>query len=268
MSQLNNPLEIYKLLPKSNCKQCGVPTCLAFAAAVIKGEKRLDQCPNLERNIIEELNARIVKQPTPEDHLKEMLEPLKRKLATIDFPASVQRLGAKLSGEKLTIKVLGKDFTVDSEGNLITDCHNNVWVTTPILSYIIDSAGTDLSGNWVPFRELSNNTVWNSFFVQRFEKPLKQLLDSHPDFIEDIICIFSGKPVKTSFSSDISLVMYPLPKLPLLICYTKPVEDLESKLNVFFDSTADKNLGIDSIYRLCVGLLVMFEKISSRHIKA
>jgi len=266
MSKLDNPLEIYKLLPKSNCKQCGVATCLAFAAAVIKGQKRLNACPHLESTVIEELDGRIIRQPTPEEQLKQVLEPLKREIVTVDFPASVKRLGARLSGDKLTIKCLGKAFTVSSVGTIISECHNNVWVTVPLLNYIIYSAGKDLSGKWVTFRELSNEPVWAAFFEQRFEKPLKQLTDSHPDLIEDMIYIFNGKPVETSFTSDISLVLYPLPKVPILICYTKPAEDLESKLNVFFDTTAEDNLSIDSIYMLCVGLLVMFQKITSRHI--
>jgi len=265
MSKLDNPIEIYKFLPKSNCKQCGLTTCLAFAADVIKGQKRLNQCPHLEKNIIMELDGKIIKQATPEEQLMKALVPLKREIVTVDFSESVKRLGAKLSGDKLMIKCLGKNFTVDSVGNIISDCHINVWVTVPLLNYIIYSAGHDLSGKWVPFRELSNETVWNSFFEQRFEKPLKQLVDSHPDLIEDLIYIFSGKPVDTSFSSYISLVLHPLPKVPMLICYKKPVEDLESKLNVFFDSTAEDNLKIDSIYRLCVGLLVMFQKITTRH---
>ncbi|GAB6156630.1 hypothetical protein JCM17380_53840 [Desulfosporosinus burensis] len=265
MSQLDNPLEIYKLLPKSNCKQCGVATCLAFAAAVIKGQKRLAECPHLESRIIEELDGKIIKQMTPKEQLKQVLEPLKREIVTVDFSASVERLGARLSGDNLTIKCLGKDFTVSAEGAIITECHNNVWVMVPLLNYIIDSAGKELSGKWVSFRELSNETVWDAFFEQRFEKPLKQLTDIHPDLIEDMIYIFNGKPVETSFTSDISLVLHPLPKLPILICYTKPEEDLESKLNVFFDTTAEDNLNVDSIYRLCVGLLVMFQKITSRH---
>ena len=267
MSQLNNPLAIYKLLPKSNCKLCGVATCLAFAAAVIKGEKRLDECPLLESNMIEELDGQIIRQTTPEEQLKQILEPLKREIVTIDFPATVKRLGATLSGDKLTIKCLGKDFTVGQNGDIISACHINVWVTVPLLNYIIYSAGKELSGKWVPFRELSNKTIWNAFFEQRFEKPFKQLMDTYPDLIEDMIYIFSGKQVETSFSSDISLVLHPLPKVPMLICYSKPQEDLESKLNVFFDRSAESNLNIDSIYRLCVGLLVMFQKIASRHIK-
>lgn len=36
--------DIFKLLPKSNCKKCGYPTCLAFAAAFRAGEVELDQC--------------------------------------------------------------------------------------------------------------------------------------------------------------------------------------------------------------------------------
>ncbi|MCO1603518.1 DUF3786 domain-containing protein [Desulfosporosinus nitroreducens] len=266
MSKLDNPLNIYKLLPKSNCKLCGVATCLAFAAAVIQGQKRLNECPHLEKNTIKELDGKIIRQMTAEKQLKQVLVPLQVEIFAIDFPGSVKRLGAKLSGDKLTVKCLGKDFTVDSKGNVISDCHINVWVIVPLLNYIIRSAGIDPSEKWVPFRELSSDTVWNSFFEQRFEKPLKQLIDSYPDLIEDLIYIFNGKPVETSFTSDISLVLYPLPKIPLLICYKKPEEDLESKLNVFFDSTAGDNLQIDSIYRLCVGLLVMFQKISSRHI--
>ncbi|HWQ41420.1 MAG TPA: (Fe-S)-binding protein, partial [Desulfosporosinus sp.] len=137
MSQLDNPLEIYKLLPKSNCKQCGVATCLAFAAAVIKGEKRLDQCPHMESSLIEELNGKIIKQSTPEDLLKQVLKPLKQEILTIDFATSLERLGATLSGDKLTIKCLGKDFMVDPTGNVTSDCHINEWVTVPLLNYII-----------------------------------------------------------------------------------------------------------------------------------
>jgi len=38
-------LEIYKHLPKTNCKECGSPTCLAFAMALAGGKANLDQCP-------------------------------------------------------------------------------------------------------------------------------------------------------------------------------------------------------------------------------
>ena len=38
-------IQIFKLLPKTNCKECGVPTCLAFAMNLASGKAELDACP-------------------------------------------------------------------------------------------------------------------------------------------------------------------------------------------------------------------------------
>ena len=38
-------LEIFKLLPKDNCKKCGMPTCLAFAMQLAQKRAKLDDCP-------------------------------------------------------------------------------------------------------------------------------------------------------------------------------------------------------------------------------
>ena len=40
-------LEIYKLLPKTNCKECGFPTCLAFAMQIAAKKAELSKCPHV-----------------------------------------------------------------------------------------------------------------------------------------------------------------------------------------------------------------------------
>ncbi len=40
-------IEILKLLPKTNCKECGQPTCMVFAALVTEGIKGIADCPPL-----------------------------------------------------------------------------------------------------------------------------------------------------------------------------------------------------------------------------
>jgi len=40
-------LDIYKLLPKTNCKKCGSPTCLAFAMKLAMKKAVLDECPDV-----------------------------------------------------------------------------------------------------------------------------------------------------------------------------------------------------------------------------
>ena len=39
-----NLLEVYTLLPKTNCKQCGEATCLAFAVALVQQKHSLEEC--------------------------------------------------------------------------------------------------------------------------------------------------------------------------------------------------------------------------------
>lgn len=40
-------LQIYKQLPKTNCKECGFPTCLAFAMKLAAKQTSLDKCPQV-----------------------------------------------------------------------------------------------------------------------------------------------------------------------------------------------------------------------------
>ena len=40
-------IEILKLLPKTNCKECGEPTCMVFAARVAEGVMGEQDCPSL-----------------------------------------------------------------------------------------------------------------------------------------------------------------------------------------------------------------------------
>ncbi|HSM74909.1 MAG TPA: (Fe-S)-binding protein, partial [Desulfobacterales bacterium] len=48
-------IQIFKLLPKTNCKECGVPTCLAFAMNLASGKASLDDCPYVSDEAREKL---------------------------------------------------------------------------------------------------------------------------------------------------------------------------------------------------------------------
>ncbi len=50
-------LEIFKLLPKTNCKKCGMPTCLAFAMQLAQKRARLDACPDVSEEAKQTLAA-------------------------------------------------------------------------------------------------------------------------------------------------------------------------------------------------------------------
>src|SRR3989304_2098558 len=48
-------IEIFKKLPKTNCGECGVPTCLAFAMKLAAGQAELASCPYVSEQAKAEL---------------------------------------------------------------------------------------------------------------------------------------------------------------------------------------------------------------------
>jgi ArsR family metal-binding transcriptional regulator len=44
-------LEILKLLPRTNCHECGQPTCMVFAAKIAEGAKGPEDCTPLKEDM-------------------------------------------------------------------------------------------------------------------------------------------------------------------------------------------------------------------------
>lgn len=261
---LKSPLEIYRLLDKSNCRRCGEATCLAFASAVSLNRRRLTDCPQLPPELARmEVKAAPDRQPFEPgaDYLKQLQEEITR----IDLAAAAARTGGTLAQDRLTLKVLGKDFSVDVHGNLKAEIHINPWVAVPFLNYILYGAGLPPVGEWVTLRELPGGWERYSLFQRQAEEPLRQLADRHPELFDDLIRLFSGQRGARHLNSDLSVVLTPLPKVPLMLCYWRPEEEMESSLKIFFDATAAQNLGTESAFILGVGLAHMLKKIMRRH---
>ncbi len=270
MTKLKSPMDILKLLDKSNCRQCNEPTCLAFAAQVFKGKKKLSDCPKLDASIIEQYGQEDAtgeeteKPRTSEEKVEAHVARLKQKVREMDLSAVAEKLGGVYQYGRLTVKVLGKDFSVYPDGTLSADIHTNPWVSVPVLTYITQGAGKDLTGKWLPFRELKGGSAWSGLFHQRCEKPMKQIADNDYDLFVDLLDVFNGRPVE-HLDADIARVFYVLPKVAIMICYWLPEEDFDSSLNIYFDEAADENLNLASINAMGSGLGRMFEKLAEKH---
>jgi hypothetical protein len=265
MPQPKNVMEIFQLLEKSNCRECGLPTCLAFAGAVLAGRKRLDECPRLSPGVIEQYGGDGGKPRTYGQNQLDYLEGLRRQAAGMDLAAAAGRAGGRFSEGRLTLKVLGKSFSVDTGGNLHADIHVNPWVAVPFLNYVLHGRGLAPTGNWVSLRDLRGGRERHPLFHRRCEEPMKRVADAHPDLFDHMVHTFGGRQVEKQFESDISVVLHPLPKIPVMVCYWMPAGRLASSLHVFFDDTADRNLDTESVFNLGTGMAMMFEKLALTH---
>jgi acetyl-CoA decarbonylase/synthase complex subunit gamma len=48
-------LDIFKKLPKTNCKKCNLPTCLAFAMQVAAGKTEISSCPDVSDDVVAQI---------------------------------------------------------------------------------------------------------------------------------------------------------------------------------------------------------------------
>lgn len=265
MSFLRTPLDLYRHLPKTNCGRCGAATCLAFAAAVIAGEKDLPDCPLLDHAARERLAGRIERQVNLERIREAQLKELRDKIATVDILSRVDILGGAGNGRTLTIKCLGRDFEIDRSGAVVSQCHTHSWFSLPLLDYILHCGGVAATGRWVPFRELEHGGTWNPLFERRCELPLKRIADASSGLFGDLVSMFSGQASHPAEDADLAVVLHPFPRVPVLFCYWRAEEGMESKFHLFFDALAEKNLPIASIFTLGTGLASMLERIMYTH---
>jgi hypothetical protein len=260
-----NAMEIFQVLDKSNCRECGEKTCLAFAGAVFRGQRRLEECPKLDAETMKRFSGGGEKLSTIEENRDDFLAELKDLVIAADLAQAARRVGARYSDGKLTLKVMGKNFSVDDSGKLYADIHVNPWIAIPFLNYILHGEGREPTGEWVSFRELAEGKERYPLFQKRCEAAMKRVADVYTDLFDDMIHLFDGRQVAKQFESDISVVLHPLPRVPIMICYWRPDDGLASDLNIFFDRTADKNLDNGAIFSLGAGLATMFEKLAIRH---
>ncbi len=80
-----SPIDVYKLLPKINCKECGVDNCMAFATKIVNREVTIDQCPPL----LKKENEKAYNQ------LKELLKPAVKEVI-VGVGDKARKLGGKL----------------------------------------------------------------------------------------------------------------------------------------------------------------------------
>ncbi len=80
-----SPIDIYKILPKTNCKECGAENCMAFATKIVNREVNLDDC----KPLLKKENEKAYKQ------LKEMLKPAVKEVV-VGVGEKAVKIGGKL----------------------------------------------------------------------------------------------------------------------------------------------------------------------------
>ncbi len=269
-----NVLEILKRLPRTNCRECRLPTCLAFANQVAQGLRRPADCPHLnpeslDISRLEDLAT--ANGPFHEGEEGTLLE-LREAMGSVDLAGVADAVGGRMQGEELVLLCLGREFTIDSTGRLRSQCHANFWVLIPLLDYVIHAASPPPAGKsrertreWIKYDELGQGMSRSAYFTHRGEGELRRLLDEQPDLVRDLLDLLSARPVDHGFAADLSVELRPMPHVFLLVCHWEAEGPFESKLSIYFDRNTEAHLSLEATTILVLGIVEMLKRMVARH---
>lgn len=254
-------LDIYKLLNKSNCGECGLTTCIAFAQAVASGAKGAEGCPHLSGAAAGRIGV-----AGTDDGFSASLGALKDRVAGTDLESAAARLGAEFRDGRLSVRVLGREFLVDASGAITSECHVNNWIQWLLLTYVSAPDPAQPEGRWVPFGDLERGATTVGYFSRRCEEPLRVIADEHTDVFFELLGVFGGRTAE-GFEADYAMALNPLPNVPMLVLYWRAEEEFPSKLRVLFDPSVNSYLPPEIITGMGRGMVEMLQKVIPKHEK-
>ncbi|HTR44347.1 MAG TPA: DUF3786 domain-containing protein [Thermodesulfovibrionales bacterium] len=244
-----NPLEIYKLLPKTNCGECPSKTCMSLAVQVKVSPDSLGECGHINPENRSRIEAMVVKG----DWREELVKSLAQEASALRFEEIADSLGGHMDGGSLTVRCIGVDYTITPGGTISPD-RGNAWIKILLLHYIRSGGKGGFTGKWISFSEFKGGLVKASSFAREAEELLRELFDEDPAAIVGMMRRLGGTAVNgyeeaQAWSIDL------LPKVRTLVLYRPgDAEFPSSSLNILFDALTGNFLDVESIVFLCEGL--------------
>ena len=257
-----NPLEILHRTPKTNCGECGQPTCLAYAAAVTRAGADINSCPYID---LQDMAVTPLSSKKNMDHLDEqvsdehdwaLVKHLQEKVSTIGFGSIASLVGAgwnEHDPDVLSLRYLGQEVMLGKSEILLS----NDTVIDPrdqilLYNYVHSCGGRKPDGTWIGMESLPNSISKIRTLATYCEKKIAKLLSGRPaQLLTDLGVHIDGYegPPELGSTSDASLVVPVLPMLPQYLLFWEEDSELgiEPKAKVLFDHNVLDFLDLESL---------------------
>lgn len=254
-----NPLEFIRYTARTNCGECGQPSCLAFSVAVTKGGVQSSRCPYLDPAFPglegtqpgDEGLARLDRAQEERDMA--LAEHLKTKIRDLHFSDIAARLGAEWSTDRpdfLRFRYLDRmvELTKDSlhmEGNALVDPRDQIL----LYNYVSLGGGKIPSGEWIGMESLPNSISKVRTLSAYCEQPLAKRFSGRPDQLVKVCRLSGGQPGIEDSNASLAYIIPVLPHLPqYLLFWDEELDDgFDSRVKVLFDQYVLDYLDIESL---------------------
>jgi hypothetical protein len=254
-------VDLYRdVLPKTNCRDCGFSTCLAFAAKVVSEKLPLGNCPHIAANLLARCEIELAEQYAQgkwlkKDMAEDALQWAKRKAASL----AVEDLPARIGGELIRIgtetglrlpyfnehlHIIGTTV-IRSDGGELTR-YEQVF----ILNHLAQGGSRQPSGRWKGFIEFPNTVSKMVSMKSAVEEPLIERFSGRKEELRERALRLGARPIPSNEgSADVAVVFTPLPRVPVVLLFwdAAPGDDVGSQAKLMFDETVVEHLDIESI---------------------
>jgi Domain of unknown function (DUF3786)/Putative Fe-S cluster len=258
-------LQLFKYLPRTNCGECGIPTCLAFASQVVVEGADLAGCPYLSPEALA-LGKTIAAQQQngvgrKRDNFAIALKFLEEKVAPLNFAALAAGLGAQYGQEVgrnyLQLTYYGREVKVfKDEVRYPPGQEENPWDAILLYNYIASQGHRPASGQWIKFQGLPNS-VSKTKTLLRLQKQLAEAFNGKTEILNRKARELGGEPATVAQEADLQFLFQPLPRLPLLLVFhdAEPEENFEAEAHFLFDAQVMDYLDLESLLFLVERLM-------------
>jgi hypothetical protein len=249
---MKTAVDIYKLLPKTNCGTCGMPTCFGFATKVGAHMASITSCPNLSQDAKTALAAELEdKQPARGTVYEQALISLRPKIAALDFVKIAATFGADLvDADTLVLTFLGDKFRITRERIL----DKNDQEPAPFLSILIYNHLSMPNppapvGEWITFSSVPASHAKDKAWAGHVEEVIARHFTENIEGLEQACKRLGGVRSEMKGSHDAAFEFRFFPKYPVLLQFydAVPSEDFPAQCKLLLDKSVDKYLDIESI---------------------
>jgi hypothetical protein len=252
-------IELYKATPKTNCKECGFPTCLAFATCVISEQKPLESCPYLTESVRKELGERIFEQQSKGVYVKRDLykitaDHIRERLVSHDFRAIAEGLGARYVEKDevphLRLTYLNREcFLSKQEIRIDGEPAENPWDNILLYNYVHFSGSEPTRGEWIPIDNIPGHIPKKPELEHGCERKIAAHFEGRSEHLELAGRALAAQEVEDPSGADVALRFLPLPKVPFFLLFwdAMPEEGFEARAKVLFDRSVTGYLDIESL---------------------
>ncbi len=236
-------VDIYKDLPRTNCGDCGVGSCFAFASAVYLEGAPLARCPHLleaqRRPMEHRLEAgRARGEGRRPDRGEQALAALSAEFAEADPEDLAKRCGGTLPADAPgTVEVffLGRRYRLGG-GDVVAAPGAElptVWVKIFLLIYATRASGAPPDGTWIAYRELPN-TVSKAKTFEGIVDRLARVFGDRPHALAQAAADLGGEAVAFG-SAEGAWRFGVLPRVELLLLFWGAREEFSARASLLVD---------------------------------